>query len=135
MKTSACCVNSEVRTVARRSRTWKEQCGAVHGEIDVLLAAGWPETAEERQVRKIQFMALIERRNVAAQNFIKSDRERATSSEKPSEIPGLSNADRKPEVEIVNAEISQEPFEAPGDIAHAILRCRLPTHCLRSETS
>jgi hypothetical protein len=97
--------------------TWKEQRGAVHGEMDVLLAAGWPETAEERQVRKIQFMALIERRNVAAQNFIKSDRERATSSEKPSEIPGLSNADRKPELEIVNAEMSQEPFEAPGDIA------------------
>jgi hypothetical protein len=28
--------------------TWKEQCGAVHGEMDVLLAAGRPETAEER---------------------------------------------------------------------------------------
>jgi hypothetical protein len=85
--------------------------------MDVLLAAGWPETAEERQVRKIQFMALIERRNVAAQNFVKSDRDRAKSSKKSTELPGLSNADPKPEVEIMNAEVSQGPSEAPGDMA------------------
>ncbi len=47
---------------------WKEECDAIHMEMDRLLAAGWLEAAEERQVRKIQFMALIERRNVAAQN-------------------------------------------------------------------
>jgi hypothetical protein len=41
--------------------------------MDRLLTAGWPETAEERQVRKIQFMALIERRNVSAQKFLKPD--------------------------------------------------------------
>jgi hypothetical protein len=100
--------------------TWREECEAVHGEMDVLLAGGWPETAEERQVRKIQFMALIERRNVAAHNFLKSDRNRAISSlnqQKPSEIPGLSNADPKPEVEIMKAEISQEPSKASGDMA------------------
>jgi hypothetical protein len=45
--------------------SWKEECDTVHGEMDRLLTAGWPGTAEERQVRKIQFMALVERRNVS----------------------------------------------------------------------
>jgi hypothetical protein len=52
--------------------SWKEECDAIHMEMDRLLSAGRLETAEERQVRKIQFMALIERRNVAAQNCLKS---------------------------------------------------------------
>jgi hypothetical protein len=52
--------------------SWKEECDAIHMEMDRLLTAGRLQTAEERQVRKIQFMALIERRNVAAQNCLKS---------------------------------------------------------------
>jgi hypothetical protein len=48
--------------------SWKEECAVIHMEMDRLLTAGWPKTAEERQVRRIQFMALIERRNVAAQS-------------------------------------------------------------------
>jgi hypothetical protein len=52
--------------------SWKEECDAIHMEMDRLLTAGRLRTAEERQVRKIQFMALIERRNVAAQNCLKS---------------------------------------------------------------
>jgi hypothetical protein len=51
--------------------SWKEECDTIHGEMDRLLTAGWPGTVEERQVRKIQFMALIERRNVSAQKFLK----------------------------------------------------------------
>ena len=60
--------------------SWKEECETVHSEMDRLLTAGWPETAEERQVRKIQFVALIQRRNDAAQNFLKSDRGTAKAS-------------------------------------------------------
>jgi hypothetical protein len=51
--------------------SWKAECDTIHGEMDRLLTAGWPGTAEERLVRKIQFMALIERRNVSAQKFLK----------------------------------------------------------------
>jgi hypothetical protein len=45
---------------------------AVHGNMDLLLTASLSETAEERQVRMIQFMALNQRRNDAAHNFLKS---------------------------------------------------------------
>jgi hypothetical protein len=41
--------------------SWKEECAVIHLEMDRLLAASWLDTAEERQVRRIQFMALIER--------------------------------------------------------------------------
>jgi hypothetical protein len=95
--------------------SWKEECDAIHREMDRLLTASWPETAEERQVRKIQFMALIERRNFAARNCLKSDGDTARSSinqQKPSETPGvLPNADPMFEVETMNVKISQEPSE------------------------
>jgi len=70
--------------------SWKEECDAIHREMDSLLTAGWLGTAEERQVRKIQFMALIERRNVAAQNFLKFEGDTArfsVSQQKPSKTP------------------------------------------------
>ena len=95
---------------------WKEESDAIHREMDRLLAVGWPETAEERQVRKIQFMALIERRNVAARNFLKSGVETARVSnnhQKPSETPEVPpDADPMPEVKIVNVKVSQEQSEA-----------------------
>jgi hypothetical protein len=51
---------------------WKEERDAIHKEMDRLLTGCWLETVEERQVRKIQFMALVERRNDAARKFLKS---------------------------------------------------------------
>jgi hypothetical protein len=100
---------------------WKEECEAIQSEMDQLLTAGWPETAEERQVRKIHFMALIERRNVSAQNFLNSDGTTARFSinqHKPLEIPALPNVKPTTEVENLNVKISREPSEA----AHAIDR-------------
>src|ERR1700694_2781054 len=95
--------------------TWKEECDTIHSEMDRLLASGWLDTAEERQVRKIQFLALIERRNVAAHNCLKYDGARGRSSinqQKPSETPGvLSKADPIFEVNILNVKVSQEPSE------------------------
>jgi hypothetical protein len=96
--------------------SWKKECDAIHREMDRLLTAGWIESAEERQVRKIQFMALIERRNVAARNCLKSESGTARFSidkQKLSETPGvLRNADPISEAEIMDVKISQEPSEA-----------------------
>jgi hypothetical protein len=91
---------------------WKEECEAIHREMDRLLATGWLETAAERQVRKIQFMALIERRNVAAQNFIKSDGATARVSNNQQGPSEVTVALTHTEVETVNVAISQEPSEA-----------------------
>jgi hypothetical protein len=44
-------------------------CETINLEVDRLILSAWPRTREENQVRKIQFMALIERRNEAARHF------------------------------------------------------------------
>jgi len=89
--------------------SWKEESGTIHREMDRLLTAGWVETAEECRVRKIQFMTLIERRNVAAYNYLKSDGDTARVSinpQNPSDAPRrLPNLDPMFEVE------TQEPSE------------------------
>ena len=51
---------------------WKQECEAVHNEMDRLLLAGRPQSPEERQVRQLQFTALIERRDAAARNLLRS---------------------------------------------------------------
>jgi hypothetical protein len=54
---------------------WKRECEAIEKEMDRLLKAGRPETAAERQVRQIQYAALIERRDTATRNLLQSDRQ------------------------------------------------------------
>ena len=54
-------------------KNWKLECEAVHEEMDLLLKAGWAENGVDRQVRRMQFMALIERRNAAARNLLRMD--------------------------------------------------------------
>jgi hypothetical protein len=98
--------------------SWKEECEAVHGEMDRLLTSGWPETAEEREVRKIQFVALIERRNVSAHKFLSpptaipavGKRERAITPARP-------HADRTPGVKVTSIQVSQEPPDAVPAVA------------------
>jgi hypothetical protein len=96
--------------------SWKEECDAIHKEMDRLLAAGWLETAEERQVRKIQFMALIERRNVAAHNLLKSDSgaARVSASQQPPAATARvkTKADPMLEVAATGVKTSQESSEA-----------------------
>ena len=41
--------------------------------MDRLVAAGRPNSPEERQVRQLQFTALIARRDAAARNLLKAD--------------------------------------------------------------
>jgi hypothetical protein len=75
---------------------WRRESEAVNGEMDSLLSAGWPKTVAECQVRKLQFMALVERRDVAAREFLKpcvlSQRQamasRATSPRQVEASPG-----------------------------------------------
>jgi len=99
---------------------WKEQCDAIHMEMDRLLSAGWLGTAQERQVRQVQFRALIERRNVAAADFLKSGRNRPKFSvirQKPPKAPAVPPVvGRTLEVAAVRGEISPEPSAAALEI-------------------
>jgi hypothetical protein len=53
---------------------WRRECAAIDKEMDRLIKAGRPESAMERQVRQMQFAALIERRATAARNLLQADR-------------------------------------------------------------
>ena len=51
---------------------WRQECEAVQKEMDRLITAGRPQSAEERLVRQLQFTALIERRDAAARNLLQT---------------------------------------------------------------
>jgi hypothetical protein len=53
---------------------WQRERDAVEAEMNVLLKAGMPASAQERQIRQIQFQALIERREAAARSLLQFDR-------------------------------------------------------------
>ena len=66
------------------SEIWRRECEAIHQEMERLILSDWPRTQEENQVRKLQFMALVERRDEAARNFLAEAavRRRISSAEK-----------------------------------------------------
>jgi len=51
---------------------WKREREAIEKEMDRLITAGRPASAEERQVRQLQFTALLERRDAAARSLLQS---------------------------------------------------------------
>jgi len=51
---------------------WSRERAEVEKEMDRLIAAGRPSTPEERQVRQLQYTALIERRDAAARNLLRA---------------------------------------------------------------
>jgi hypothetical protein len=51
---------------------WTRERAEIEKEMDRLIAAGRPSTAEERKVRQLQFSALIERRDTAARNLLRA---------------------------------------------------------------
>jgi hypothetical protein len=51
---------------------WKREREAIEKEMDRLITAGRPASAEERQVRQLQFTALLERRDTAARRLLQS---------------------------------------------------------------
>jgi hypothetical protein len=54
-------------------QNWRHELEAVEQEMDRLMTAGLPASTEERQVRRTRFAALIERRESAARNLLRSD--------------------------------------------------------------
>jgi hypothetical protein len=58
--------------VSTAFQDWRRECEAVQKEMDRLISAGRPQSPEERQVRQLQFSALIERRDAAARNLLRS---------------------------------------------------------------
>jgi hypothetical protein len=69
------------------SEIWRRECEAIDQEMERLIRSDWPRTQEENQVRKIQFMALIERRSEAARNLLAEAavRRRVSSDGDPSQ--------------------------------------------------
>jgi hypothetical protein len=49
---------------------WRRECETVQKEMDRLITAGRPQSAEERLVRQLQFTALVERRDAAARQLL-----------------------------------------------------------------
>jgi hypothetical protein len=54
-------------------QNWKRECEEIEREMDRLITAGRPGSAEERQVRQLQFAALIERRDAASRSLLQAD--------------------------------------------------------------
>jgi hypothetical protein len=52
---------------------WRRELEEVEQEMNSLMAQGLPASSQERQVRRTRFAALIERREAAARNLLKSD--------------------------------------------------------------
>jgi hypothetical protein len=52
---------------------WRRELEAVEQEMNSLMAQGLPASSQERQVRRTRFAALIERREAAARNLLRSD--------------------------------------------------------------
>jgi hypothetical protein len=53
---------------------WRAELEAIHREMDEVIKSAWLHTAQEREVRRTQFQALIERRNTAARKFLQPKR-------------------------------------------------------------
>jgi hypothetical protein len=87
---------------------WKREREAIHKEMDCLLSAGWPKTAEECQVRKVQFMALIERRNAAARNLLKPDVAKAGDKQELRPDPERPSDDRQQQAQVAQLELLVE---------------------------
>jgi hypothetical protein len=54
-------------------QSWRRELEAAEQEMDRLIAAGLPASAEDRQVRQTRFVALVERREAAARKLLQSD--------------------------------------------------------------
>jgi len=49
---------------------WRSELEAINREMDEVIRSAWLHTEQEREVRRTQFLALIERRNAAARKFL-----------------------------------------------------------------
>ncbi|MGH9637609.1 MAG: hypothetical protein ACRD72_22470 [Candidatus Angelobacter sp.] len=58
--------------ISNEFQDWRREREVVEREMDRLIKAGRPQSPEERQVRQLQFSALIERRDAAARNLLRT---------------------------------------------------------------
>src|SRR5262249_56193541 len=65
--------SQEVKMRVDAFHNWRRELEAVEQEMNSLMAEGVPASSEERQVRRTRFAALIERREAAARNLLRSD--------------------------------------------------------------
>jgi hypothetical protein len=49
---------------------WRSECQVIDHLMESLILSDWPRTQEDNQVRKLQFMALVQRRDEAARRFL-----------------------------------------------------------------
>jgi len=76
---------------------WRREIEAVHAEMDRLLAAKTPSTPEERRVRQMQVLALIERRAAADREFLYAARKRPSyRNRRPAGAPNISHQELEP---------------------------------------
>lgn len=77
---------------------WRQEIEAVHAAMDeLLLATRRLSGPEERQVRQMQFVALIERRAAADRAFLETARKRPTYVHQgPALAPDISNEELEP---------------------------------------
>jgi hypothetical protein len=59
---------------------WRRECEAIEREMNRLISAGRPSSEDERQVRKLQFASLIERREAAARKLMAPTRKLAAAA-------------------------------------------------------
>lgn len=57
-------------------QNWVTERQSVEAQMDEILASRVPPAPEERQVRRVQFLALIERRDIAARSLLNDLRRR-----------------------------------------------------------
>jgi hypothetical protein len=53
---------------------WRAECEAIHKEMDEVVRSAWLQTEGEREHRRMQYQALIERRDAAARKFLQPKR-------------------------------------------------------------
>ena len=63
---------------SQATELWRQEREAIEREMDVVLRSHSPASEMDRRVRQMQFAALIERRNAAAQGFLKAARPAAS---------------------------------------------------------
>jgi hypothetical protein len=78
--------------------------------MDALLAEPLPQSPMEREVRRVRFSALIERRNAAAQAFLETARRAVSFQSAPSVAP-----DQHPTREVQQHSAVVEATLAPRD--------------------
>ena len=98
------------------SEIWRTECEAINQEMERLILSEWPRPQEEKQVRKIQFMALVERRSEAARRFLSDAVVRPSRQLRPNEwiyVRGQPTSDRALLKALIRSDGPKRPTRKP----------------------